>query len=153
MQNNLKSRVALLVSALLLMMAGAVATSCVATVEAQQPAQSFDSELPVEAPQRATITCTVSVTIPRIVETTIIKTSGYAPIFNRPAPDIPHAYRLNLPHSGDELYDDGNPVCFTCHCIPQEHEFWAFDAEVCARCHKVTPTPTITPPYIVPVYR
>ena len=100
------------------------------------------------------VTTLETVTVPVTFEKIIFKNSGYTPIFDRKAPEIEHAYNLYLDHTGDGLYDDdGTAECFNCHLVPQEHGFWSLDAEACARCHKVTPTPTITPPHVMPVYR
>lgn len=70
----------------------------------------------------------------------------YTPIFERPAPEIPHAYILELEHIGLDLYEDeGFPVCFCCHALPFEHKQWYWDAKVCEDCHKVSENPSLTP--------
>ena len=78
-------------------------------------------------------------------KTVTIWPTAYTPIYERPAPEIPHPYILDLAHSGMDLYDDGVPVCFVCHPMPWEHEKWIVDAEICQECHKLSPNPSITP--------
>ena len=98
---------------------------------------------------RATMTVTLTqyatTTVQGVPMTITIRPLVYTPVFDRPAPEIPHTYILHLEHSGIDLYDDGVPICFLCHLMPFEHELWQNDAEICETCHKESANPTITP--------
>ncbi len=154
-------KAAVLVGTLLIGIMGAASGPFLDRAAAQEPdsnTETFIGPQPVDEPVGAnvddgypstvvvteivTMTSPVTVSIPVIVETTLTKTSDYPQIFDRPAPVIPHIYRQNLQHSGDALYDDGEVICWLCHGVPpQEHDFWVRDAEICARCHKVSENP------------
>ncbi len=102
------------------------------------------------AAERTPVTMTVTVSreitvVQGVTKTVTVAPAVYTPIFERPAPEIPHPYILHLQHSGLDLYDDGIPVCFLCHPMPPEHELWLYDAEICETCHRVAANPTITP--------
>ena len=91
-----------------------------------------------------TITRSITTTVEGVPKTITLQPAVYTPIFEREAPEIPHAYILELEHTGLDLYEDeGYPVCFCCHGQPKEHEPWLKDAEVCRECHEVSANPII----------
>jgi len=90
-----------------------------------------------------TVTKTLTTTVQGVVQTITMQPEVFTPIFERPAPEIPHPYIIDNEHTGLDLYEEGVPVCFECHLKPVEHEKWLWDAEVCEDCHKVSSNPII----------
>jgi len=92
-----------------------------------------------------TVTKTITTTLEGVATTITLEPVVYMPIFERPAPDIPHVYIINMEHTGIDWYDDEGPsVCWICHNIPFEHEIWLENTEVCMDCHTVVDNPVLT---------
>ena len=92
-----------------------------------------------------TVTKTITTTIEGIVTTVTLEPTVYTPIFDRPAPEIPHVYIIEMEHTGLDWYDDEGPsVCWICHNIPFEHELWIENTEICMDCHSVVDNPVLT---------
>jgi hypothetical protein len=106
----------------------------------ERPANTIQ---PTLVQMTVTVTRSITTTLQGATKTVTLKPTVYTPIFQREAPEIPHVYILELEHSGLDLYEDGIPICFTCHNIPMEHEFWLDNAEVCEECHRVSVNPIL----------
>lgn len=102
----------------------------------------------VSTPITMTVTVqnTITTTIQGTVATVTLEPVVYTPIFERVAPEIPHRFIIDMPHTGLSLYEcEGDSVCFVCHPMPVEHQQWLYDSEICEDCHKVSKNPYLTP--------
>jgi len=92
-----------------------------------------------------TVTKTMTTTIEGIATTRTLEPVVFTSIFDRPAPEVPHVYIIEMEHTGSDLYEDeGGSVCWACHRIPTQHGLWIENTEVCEDCHKVTENPVRT---------
>ncbi|UCG55298.1 MAG: hypothetical protein JSV32_03550 [Dehalococcoidia bacterium] len=108
-------------------------------------------ENPIKAveiqPVRLTVTVikTITTTIEGIATTVTLEPTVFTPIFDRPVPDIPHVYIIEMEHTGADWYEDeGGSICWVCHNIPFEHELWIENTEICEDCHIVVDNPVLT---------
>jgi len=76
------------------------------------------------------------------ITTTVTGTSGTTTIIiGKEPPEIPHAYLVVVP--GVPYIAGGEPVCFTCHPVPPDHEGWWLDETLCDECHEVSDNPIL----------
>ena len=102
--------------------------------------------VPTPITMTVTVQNTITTTIQGTVTTVTLEPVIYTPIFERLAPEIPHRYIIDMPHTGLSLYEcEGDSVCFVCHPMPVEHQQWFYDSGICEDCHTVSDNPILTP--------
>jgi hypothetical protein len=102
--------------------------------------------VPTPITMTVTVQNTITTTIQGVVATVTLEPVVYTPIFERVAPEVPHRYIIDMPHTGLSLYEcEGDSVCFVCHPLPVEHQQWLYDSEICEDCHRVSKNPLVTP--------
>ena len=148
----MRNSVIIILIIFVLILVSSIAASCIMTrtvtvnqtyTTTQQPDTNVQ---PKAVTLTVTIQNTITTTIQGAVTTVTLEPVIYTPIFDRAAPEIPHRYIIDMPHTGLSLYEcEGDSVCFVCHPMPPEHKKWLYDSEICEDCHKVSDNPYLTP--------
>jgi hypothetical protein len=150
-ENNMRNPVVIVLIVLTALLVCSIAASC--TIErtitvdktytiTQKPIDTIEIR-PVKL--TVTVTRTTTTTIEGIATTVTMEPTVFTPIFERPAPEVPHVYIIEMEHTGVDWYEDeGGSICWVCHNIPFEHELWIENTEVCEDCHIISDNPIRT---------
>jgi hypothetical protein len=151
-KNNMRNPVITVLTIFVLIVACAIVISCTVTKTVTVNKTFTATQQPVTTVQPKAVTLTVTIrntittTMEGAVTTVTLEPVVYTPIFERAAPEIPHRYVIDMPHTGLSMYEcEGDSVCFVCHPMPIEHNKWLYDSEICEDCHKVSDNPYLTP--------
>ncbi len=78
------------------------------------------------------------------ITTVVTGTDGPTTIvINNEPPEIPHAYIPDIEGIEFIPLSGRDPICFSCHPIPDQHTDWWLDETTCEKCHVVSDNPIL----------